>query len=115
MGTDAAPRPGRTTAAGMRRWIGWALSLGVVGLLLMLAVPGLTHYTPPLVFAAFGTACFATRRMHHCLITGPVFLLIAGALGLAAADILELSPWFVAIATLAGLGLGFGLESRCAR
>ncbi len=99
----------------MRRWLTLVLSLGLFGLLVVLLVPGLSHYAPSLVFAVFGTACIATRRMYHCLVTGPVFLLIAAALGLAAAGVLEVSPWAVAIATLSGLGLGFGLERRCAR
>lgn len=115
MGTDTTPRTGRTTAAGVRLWIGWVLCFGAIGLIVLLAVPGLSKYTTSLIFAAFGAACLATRRMYHCRITGPVFLLIAGMLALAAASVLEVSPWFVAIATLAGLGLGFGLERWCAR
>jgi len=113
--TDAARGVSRTTAAGLRQWIKWVTTFGALALLLMLVVPGFSHYAPSLAFVGFGTACLATRRMYHCLITGPVFLLIAGTLALAAVSGLEVSPWFVAIATVAGLGLGFGLERRCAR
>ena len=77
----------------------------------------LDGYQSSVLFAALGLACVANavrNRTFHCLITGPFFLLVALALGLAAAGIwrIHTAPlWTTVVAVVCA---AFLLERRFA-
>ncbi len=110
MTKQTARGDGKTNRAGLVRWLIWLLVFAVVAILVPGLIPSLTRYWTSAVFVAFGAACFATRRMYHCRITGPAFLVIAGALALATAGVWELSRRVVGIGAIAALGIGIALE-----
>lgn len=105
-----------TSVPALGFWLGvFAMLWGAV-MLLQLVTPALRPYTSALLFAAAGVACltnFRRNRTLHCALTGPFFLLIAGALALAESGLWATSLAWVWPAVLIGVGLALLVEWRC--
>lgn len=106
-----------TTGGAVIFWFGiFAIGYGVV-LLLQQGIPALGPYQPALLFAVAGVACIANfkrNRTFHCAITGPFFLLVAGAVALATAGLWTVSMSIVWAITLIVIGAALLLEHRVA-
>lgn len=106
-----------TTPAALGFWFAAFLVLYGSGLLVLEVWPDLRGYKGALLFAAIGMAClanFAWNRTFHCAITGPLFLVAAGALAMN-----EAGAWHVPMSLVWGVilivgGLALLLEQRLA-
>ena len=106
-----------TTPGALCFWFALFLVLGGGVILLQQVIPGLQPYSGALLFAAAGVAClanFARNRTFHCVITGPLFLLVGGYLALRTAGIWEAQLPALWAIVLIVVGLALLLEQRFA-
>lgn len=106
-----------TTPGAIGFWIAAFLVLYGSGLLMLEVWPDLRGYEEALLFAGIGLAClanFAWNRTFHCAITGPLFLVAAGAMAMN-----ETGAWHVPMSLVWGVilivgGLALLLEQKFA-
>ncbi|MFQ5740967.1 MAG: hypothetical protein ACE5JX_18350 [Acidobacteriota bacterium] len=99
-------------------WCAMALVFYGLGTLLIWLWPPLMEYQSSLLLAALGLACLVNavkNRTFHCLITGPLFLILAGALIFDVWDAFDFSSSLFWGVLLLGTGIAFLLEQRYAR
>ena len=107
-----------TTPKSLCYWA--AVFLIVYGALWLLAsmVPWLAGYDGALLFTALGVACLVNalyNRTFHCLLTGPLFLVVALLLALDESGVWEIPGTFVWALVLIGAGVALLLEQRYSR
>ncbi len=79
--------------------------------------PALEAFSLPLLLTALGAACLANaawNRTYHCLVTGPLFLVLAAVTTLDASGVWSISSSLVWGIALLGMGIAFLLEHRYA-
>ena len=104
-----------TTPAAMCYWVAAFVLVYGASLLMASVWPMLGPYGDTLILAALGSACFINfgrNRTLHCGITGPMFLVGAGA-----AALIESGRWAADLSVvwgvvLFGVGIAFIIEWR---
>lgn len=107
-----------TTPGAIAFWIAAFLVFYGSGLLVLQLWPPAQSYDGAVLFAAIGLACianFAWNRTFHCAITGPLFLLVAGAWALETAGVWDVQIPSLWPLVLIVVGVALLLERRYAR
>ncbi|MFQ5790157.1 MAG: hypothetical protein ACE5JI_06725 [Acidobacteriota bacterium] len=102
----------------MSFWLAVFFVLWGSTLMLELWIPVLDLYSTSLLLASAGVACittFALYRPFHCAITGPLFLLAAGALALEVDGLWQVNLSALWPLLLIAIGVSLLLERHFAR
>lgn len=98
-------------------WFGFFFLFYGAALLATELWPALEAFERPLLLTALGAACLANAawsRTYHCLVTGPLFLVLAAIAALDAAGAVSVSDSLLWGLALMGVGGAFLLEHHYA-